>query len=178
MVESIEQKFAIGKFMRQLPLFFYGPLGVRLVAFYFLKNGILWLSSSHCCRVCFYGLDRRYCCWAASKGASQGKYPPWLGACVYAQPTNTVLINVTCIQSYLHVTHINGLHDREFFLLLERDSFSNCSSTWANWQFLDVNHAVVLILGGHVTWEPLDGKTSFQAHIVEQHKGYRMVFES
>ena len=30
----------------------------------------------------------------------------------------------------------------------------------------------------HITLEPLDGKTSFQSHIVEQHKSYRMVVEA
>ena len=43
------------------------------------------------------------------------------------------------------------------------------------------HHAVVLkflIFWCRVTLEPLDGKTSFQSHIVEQHKSYRMVVES
>ena len=42
-------------------------------------------------------------------------------------------------------------------------------------------HAVVLKFlnfGGRVTREPLNGKTSFQAHIVELHKSYRMIAES
>ena len=30
----------------------------------------------------------------------------------------------------------------------------------------------------HVTWEPLDGKTWFQAHIVEHLKSYPMVVET
>ena len=40
------------------------------------------------------------------------------------------------------------------------------------------HHTVVLIFLCHVTLELLNGKTSFQSHIVKQHKSYRMVVES
>ena len=42
------------------------------------------------------------------------------------------------------------------------------------------HHAVVLgfLIFCRVTLELLDGKTSFQSHIVEKHKSYRMVVES
>ena len=42
------------------------------------------------------------------------------------------------------------------------------------------HHVVILkflIFGGRITPEPLNGKTSFQAHIVEQHNSYRMLVE-
>ena len=64
-------------------------------------------------------------------------------------------------------THLPGIFSRSCRTLHEK---TYIKTTQLYWDFSD--------FWCRITPEPLNGKTSFQSHIVEQHKSYRMVVES